>query len=91
LNDLLDMSELVHVCAHTVKGADGVDYGARVYAEPGGTGWIGWLEFVPERGGVPLRTQRETSQPTREAVAYWALGLEAVYLEGALQRAAGQA
>lgn len=85
------MSDLVHVCAHPVKGAGGETYRARVYAEPAGTGWIGWVEFVPEGDGVPLRTSRETSQPTREAVAYWALGLEAVYLEGALQRAAGQA
>ena len=38
--------------------------------------------------GLPrLRTGQETSQPNRDALAYWASGLEDVYLEGALARA----
>jgi hypothetical protein len=50
---------------------------------------MGWLEFVPTSasGGPVLRTGQETSQPDREAVEYWAGGLEPVYLEGALGRA----
>jgi hypothetical protein len=33
------------------------------------------------------RSQIETTQPNREALAYWASGVEPVYLEGALGRA----
>lgn len=34
-----------------------------------------------------LLTEQETSQPNRVAVDYWATGLEAVYFEGAFDRA----
>jgi hypothetical protein len=50
--------------------------------------WAGWIEFAPADGTQRLRTGQETSQPNREALAYWASGLEDVYLEGALERAA---
>jgi len=51
--------------------------------------WEGWLEFHPTDAGHPtLSTERETSQPNRTALEYWADGLEPVYLEGALARAA---
>jgi hypothetical protein len=33
------------------------------------------------------RSPVETTQPNREALAYWASGIEPVYLEGALERA----
>lgn len=33
-----------------------------------------------------LRTARETTQPNRDAIAYWAAGIEPIYLEGALKR-----
>jgi hypothetical protein len=33
---------------------------------------------------------KETSQPNRDAIEYWALGLEPIYLEGALARAQGR-
>ena len=47
--------------------------------------WAGRLVFAD---GTSIRvTGRETSQPNREALEYWASGLEAVYLEGALERA----
>ena len=49
--------------------------------------WQGWIEFVPIGGGEPLRTGRETTQPNRADVLYWATGLTPVYLEGALERA----
>ncbi|MDQ3698324.1 MAG: hypothetical protein M3373_09910 [Gemmatimonadota bacterium] len=49
--------------------------------------WEGWIEFVPDDGGAGLRTGRETTQPNRTDLVYWATGLSAVYLEGALQRA----
>ena len=57
----------------------------RAYAEKRGNVWIGWLEF--RSGSRTLKTSEETSQPTKDAVAYWATGLEPVYLEGALARA----
>ncbi len=54
---------------------------------PDGT-WAGWLEFVPSANkGRRLRTPQETSQPNRDAVAYWASGLEDLYFDGALARA----
>jgi hypothetical protein len=34
-----------------------------------------------------VRTSEETSQPTRDDVAYWASGLEPIYLDGAFRRA----
>jgi hypothetical protein len=49
--------------------------------------WHGWIEFLPERGGTPLRSGRETTQPNRADTEYWATGLSEIYLEGALGRA----
>jgi len=37
--------------------------------------------------GTAVRTPRETEQPNRDALVYWAEGLTAAYLEGALRRA----
>ena len=49
--------------------------------------WQGWIEFEPVAGGMVLRSGRETTQPKREDAIYWATGLTAIYLEGALERA----
>jgi hypothetical protein len=49
--------------------------------------WQGWIEFEPLAGGIVQRSGRETTQPKREDAIYWATGLTAVYLEGALERA----
>jgi hypothetical protein len=49
--------------------------------------WEGWIEFVPDTGEPVLRTPRETVQPNRDDLLYWATGLTAAYLEGALKRA----
>jgi hypothetical protein len=49
--------------------------------------WTAWIEFIPLDGGQPLRSPRETTQPNRKDAEYWASGLRAVYLEGALHRA----
>src|SRR5215211_3958886 len=48
--------------------------------------WQGWLEFEPVDGGETLRSGRETTQPNRADTIYWATGLTAVYLDGALDR-----
>lgn len=47
--------------------------------------WAGRILF--DDGTASRRTGQETSQPNREALEYWASGLEQVYLEGAFARA----
>lgn len=50
--------------------------------------WEGWIEFQPlDPAGQPVRTGRETTQPNRDALVYWASGLEPIYFEGAFSRA----
>jgi hypothetical protein len=82
---------VAHVLDHSAcaTGTDGTIYLARVYAAEAESGaWIGWIEFHPREAEKPIRyTERETTQPTREMVAYWASGLQPIYLEGALARA----
>ena len=70
----------------------GATYTARVYGDKRSDGtWEGWLEFLPDdKRKRVLRTEPETSQPNRTTVEYWALGLEPLYLEGALARAQGR-
>jgi len=60
----------------------------RAFGRPRADGtWEGWLEFVAIGADVVLRTEQETTQSNRQGVAYWALGLEPAYLEGAFARA----
>ena len=88
------MADLIHTHSVRVDGPGGKLYEARTYGEVehGGT-WKGWLEFRPvadradSAGPHVLRTGRETTQPDRRALDYWAGGLEPVYLEGAIARA----
>ena len=83
------MAELIQEFAEVVRDARGKEYVASVYGEERGGNWEGWIEFRPLAGvGTALRTGRETTQPDRGALEYWATGLEPVYLEGALARAA---
>lgn len=50
--------------------------------------WEGWIEFVPVNGGGDVLVSGvESRQPEHEHLVYWAQGLSAVYLEGALHRA----
>lgn len=83
------MERLVHVFDEPVLDADGHLYEARVLGREREDGtWVGWLEFSPHgSGGVVRCTERETTQPTLGALAYWASGIEPVYLEGAIARA----
>lgn len=53
--------------------------------------WEGWIEFTSETSGRCYRSARETTQPNRNDLLYWAKGLTEVYLEGALKRALGPA
>ncbi len=82
------MPELIWEHAVEVEDAD-VVYAPRTWGEMRADGtWSGWLEFQPIRGGgTVLRTGQETSQPSRDALVYWASGLEPIYFEGALDRA----
>jgi hypothetical protein len=50
--------------------------------------WEAWLEFSPLTANAKaVRTERETTQPDRSAIEYWATGLEPLYLAGAFERA----
>jgi hypothetical protein len=71
-----------------VRSSAGELFHARACGAPlDGTVWEGWIEFDPTDGGPAIRTRRETTQPNRTDTEYWATGLSAVYLEGALKRA----
>ena len=83
------MSDMVYERAIPLTDESGRRFDlVRVHAEeqPGGT-WRGWIEFRSAEG-ESVTTDRETTQSNREAVAYWASGLEPVFLEGALRRTA---
>ena len=83
------MREVIQQYSFQMQGPAGVKYVIFACGQARGDGtWEGWIEFHPEGGGGPvLRTGRETSQPDKAAVAYWASGLERVYFEGAFARA----
>jgi hypothetical protein len=84
------MDDVLHEYTSEVADPDGHAYNARAMGRQrrGATVWEGWLEFSPVGGrGIVRRSAVETTQPNREALAYWASGLEPVYLEGALERA----
>jgi hypothetical protein len=70
-----------------LQGPDGRMYGARACGrEREDRLWEGWIEFDPTGGGDAVRTGRETTQPNRADLFYWATGLTASYLDGALLR-----
>src|SRR6266540_1567301 len=80
--------EFIHEYAQRLSDADGTEYVVRVYGQPRRDGtWIGWLEFVATGTATVLRTDRETTQSSRDELAYWATGLEPTYFEGAFGRA----
>jgi len=83
------MTELIHEHSAVIVSGNGTHWHVSTWGERRADGtWWGWLEFEPgESDGATLRTGQETSQPNRAALAYWASGLEDVYLEGAYVRA----
>ncbi len=82
------MAELVYEHPHTLMLEDGREYRIRVLGrERSDHTWSGWIEFIDAESTRKLSTDQETSQPNREALAYWATGLEHIYFDGALERA----
>lgn len=81
------MAEVLVEFDAAIAGSDGTPYVPKACTRLGPDGlWEGWLEFTDVETGVVLRSARETTQPTRADVMYWATGLSRVYLEGALAR-----
>src|SRR5688572_21007384 len=71
-----------------IVGDDGKAYHARACGRPRGDGaWEGWFELESVDGEHVWRTSRETTQPNRTDLMYWATGISKVFLEGALRRA----
>lgn len=82
------MNDLVHTYSEVVRDPEGRGYAASVHALERIDGlWETWLEFSGVGRDVSLRTRRESEQPDRRAVLYWASGLQPSYLDGALLRA----
>lgn len=82
------MNDLVHTYSEVVRDPEGRGYAASVHALERIDGlWETWLEFSGVGREVSLRTRRESEQPDRRAVLYWASGLQPSYLDGALLRA----
>jgi hypothetical protein len=82
------MAEVLAQFADSVADDTGRRYRAQACGTPMPDGlWEAWIEFEPLDGGAPVRSPRETTQPNLKDAAYWASGLTAIYLEGALTRA----
>jgi hypothetical protein len=80
--------ELIEERAERLRDLNGTEYVVRVCGRPrsGGT-WEGWIEFLAVGAAVGVRTDVETTQPSRADLAYWASGLEPLYFDGAFRRA----
>jgi hypothetical protein len=75
-----------------ISAPDGSRWAARACGRKGvgkmSNMWEGWIECIPlDPGKRPVRSGRETTQPTHEDLVYWATGLTPTYLAGALERA----
>jgi len=83
------MPEVLVLFDEPMSDTDGALYYAQAVGRQREDGlWEGWLEFSPRGGGgIVRKSPIETTQPNRDALLYWATGLERVYLEGALERA----
>lgn len=83
------MAEVLVEFEASLPGPRGRAYVPRVCGRPMADTprWEAWIEFVPDDESPVLRTPRETVQPNRQDVLYWATGLTTAYLEGALARA----
>ena len=62
-------------------------YGRAIGRMMSGGLWEGWIEFELAGSDEHVTTERETEQSNLDGLKYWAQGLSATYLEGALERA----
>jgi hypothetical protein len=85
------MSEVLVQFETLVAGVNGSRWAPRACGRARADGlWESWIEFEPlSPSDGPLRTSRESLQPNRDDLMYWAQGLTQSYLEGALHRAVG--
>lgn len=83
------MAEILVKFDEPIAAPGGKTYLAQaVGKEVDGGLWDGWLEFQRVDDGLDaFASGRETTQPNRKNIEYWAQGLTKVYLEGALVRA----
>lgn len=82
------MAEVLIQFANALTADAGHSYDANVCGREADNGmWEGWIEFARSDDDTVLRTPRETKQPNRADLEYWARGLTTTYLEGALKRA----
>ena len=83
------MAEVLVLFDEPIAAPSGKTYLAHaVGKEVDGGLWDGWLEFQGvDDGSDVLASGRETTQPNRKNIEYWAQGLTKVYLQGALGRA----
>lgn len=82
------MAEIIQKYDTRLRGRDERRYMAQACGRMRDDGmWEGWLEFLPLEPGIPVVSHRETTQPNREDLVYWASGLTDPYLDGALLRA----
>ena len=67
------MREIIVDLERTVPSPDGDEYYGQVAGDQRPDGmWEAWLEFIPVDDSLePLRTNVETTQPTREDVVRW--------------------
>ena len=85
-------SEILVKFDEPIPDANGVKYFAQALGrEREDRLWEGWLEFTPAgEHSPPFDSGRETTQPNRVDLEYWAQGLTVTYLQGALARAQRQ-
>lgn len=88
LNPWGSMAEELLEFENTVEDPEDRSWTARVLGTERTDGtWVGWIRFRAADGDALLDTERETTQPNRDDLVYWAKGLTYSYLEGALDRA----
>ncbi|HEU4889602.1 MAG TPA: hypothetical protein VFV49_17080 [Thermoanaerobaculia bacterium] len=82
------MERLLQQFEQPIADAAGTTYNVYVYgrSRPADT-WQGWLVFERLTDGRRFSTDVETTQPSAEAILYWATGLTDAYFDGALVRA----
>ncbi|HJZ84133.1 MAG TPA: hypothetical protein VKN99_03140 [Polyangia bacterium] len=83
------MIDFIRPYPFLVADGEGRRYACRAYGQPRPDDlWEGWFVFFPvDNGRRALATDRETTQPRRQHLAYWADGISKTFLEGALARA----